>query len=212
MSIIKLALPVALALGAGCGQDLDLGQTHSAVVGSAPFPALERQPPAPDPVASPGCPITDPAELPAPARCHPYPHASASAQANPRVHELCFVTADGRVLPHADEGIGPRRLPDCPTGVFFKMPEAIGDVEKLERAVVVLQGDDNDRRTHLPDSGPRRPRTIEVFPDRGAFFVRLDPRPGNGQRVNVAIRYAELFPGPFASFSAGFITGQPSVR
>jgi hypothetical protein len=57
-----------------------------------------------------------------------------------------------------------------------------------------------------------------VFPVRRAFFVRLDPRPSAGLRVNVFARCAELYQGEPVNrcgftyaYGTGFFAGAPLV-
>jgi hypothetical protein len=176
---------VALTLLVGCGQDIDLGstQTTGPATGVAPKPTPTSLGRAPE---VPLCPFEDPALLQAPANC-PTPYG------DPLYAVVCVVTADGRTLdPFGDHLL---RLPACPTGVYFTMSGPLPPVDNIERSVVVLKGDENDKPSFDASMAPAVPRTIEALPARASFFVRFDPRPSDGLRVNVVTRHAELFAG-----------------
>jgi hypothetical protein len=185
MNRLMLAALVALA---GCGQDVDLGGSRSPLPPDSPFRNS----------AVTGCPIEDPALLKAPAACpdaleHPLGVAAA-----------CVVGADGPVRPIGD---ALPSVPACPTGVYFTLTDPLPSAENVDRAVLVLKGVDENRPAFTADSGTPYPRTVEVFPDRGSIFVRLDPRPSNGLRVNVVLRYDELYRGVGVGPGGGLIYG-----
>jgi hypothetical protein len=198
--------PLALLLCAGCLQEIDLGRLRP-LLGDAGVTGSLGVSPLPPPVALPAqprCPLEDPADLPVPPRCIPYDNGGI-------VRELCFATGDGRVLPPQD-GVHLQHLPACPVGVFFGIRDADGDAQALERAVVVLKGEEDDKRAFAVGTGTPLPRTVEVLPARGGLFVRLDPRPSDGLRVNVLLRYQEISPGAVYGFVAGFIAGERAIR
>jgi hypothetical protein len=183
----------------GCGQEVDLGKTRQEIAGEPKAP--------PHPTSSgevPGCAIEDPALIQPPARCLPVENSA--------VREFCLVTNDGRVVPHQ------RALPACPVGLYFGLGDDLPDVQKIEQAVVYYKGDGNDKAAFASDTGTPLPRSIQILPDRGAFFVRLDPRPSQGQTVWVSVRCAELFagrtPNPCGfsyAFGTNFVAGDKAV-
>jgi hypothetical protein len=182
----------ALAVLAGCGQDIDLGNS--------------RPPPAPAPPstrsAMAACPIQDPALLKAPDAC-PQPLEQPLG-----VAASCVVTADGPARPMGNELVA---VPDCPTGVYFTLTDPLPPAENIERAALVLKGVDDYKPAFTGESGTPFPRTVELFPDRRSIFVRLDPRPSDGLRINVVLVYGELYRGiaghPGGGLVYGYIVG-----
>jgi hypothetical protein len=188
MNRLTLTVAAGVAVLAGCGQDIDLGASHQ------PLPPESLSPKS----ATTGCPIEDPALLKAPAAC-PDPLSDPLG-----VTAACVVTAEG---PVRAVGTDLPAVPACPTGVYLTLNGPLPAVENIERAVVVHKGDDEPRLSLVPGAGAPVPRTVEAFPDRNSIFVRLDPRPSNGLRVNVLLVYAELFRGVGVGPAQGEIFG-----
>jgi hypothetical protein len=176
MNRLTLVAPILLA---ACAQDIDLGNSRMNAQALEP-----SAPPSPRSAAA-GCPFEDPALLKAPDAC--------PASADPAPSDgfaVCVVTADGPVPRPAGTGL---TVPGCPAGVYFTFPDPLPPPANIERAVLAFKGDDNDKSAFAADTGTPLPRTIEMFPDRRSFFVRLDPRPGAGLLVRVLARCAELY-------------------
>jgi hypothetical protein len=195
-TMIRITL-AALTLLAGCGQDIDLGNSRMNVptIEVAPLP-----PSGSSSTSAEGCPFEDPALLKAPDACPGPSDRLAFAS-------TCVVTSDGPVPPPADALL---TVPACPTGVYFILGGTLPPAENIERSLLVLKGDDGDKSAFAADTGTPLPRTIEVFADRRSFFVRLDPRPSAGLRVNVVARCAELFQGMAANpcgYSYAYVVG-----
>jgi hypothetical protein len=179
---IRLTL-AGLTFLVGCGQDLDLGTSRANVHDIQVAPATP--PGSSSTSAAPGCAFEDPALLKAPVRCPDLTNDRPFMAA-------CVVTAEGPVRP---VGEALPTVPACPTGVYVTLAGGLPPVENLERALLVFKGVDYDKRAFAADTGTPLPRTVEVFPDRGSFFVRMDPRPSADLRVNVLARCAELYAG-----------------
>jgi hypothetical protein len=194
----------ALALLAGCGQDIDLGSSQNVTAG-APQPPMTSQG-----SAMPGCPFDDPALLKAPDAC---PDLVPQPSYGPVV-AACAVTADGPVRAPENELL---TVPACPTGAYFTLKDPFPP-ETIERAVSAFKGESDILPAFAPGLGTRLPRTVEVFPDRGSFFVRLDPRPSNGRRIDVLFSYTEMYRGTPGytdnvpiSYTVAFRAGTPGI-
>jgi hypothetical protein len=194
-----------LALLCGCHQDIDIGDTRMNGLATEP-----SAPAGPQTSAPPGCAFDDPAQLVAPAAC---PEQTAIPGFD-TFATVCLVTADGPVRSDKDLPT----LPACPTGAYFTMNGTLPPVENIEHALLVLAGKEYDKRAFAADTGTPLPRTVEVFPDRGSFFVRLDPRPSAGLRVNVLVRCQQLVEGTFTNpcgynygYTVGFLVGAPPI-
>jgi hypothetical protein len=174
----------ALMLLAGCGQDIDLGSTRGPASSLAPKPTPTWSGGAP----AASCPFEDPALLPAPEAC-------PIQMEDSEYRGICVVSPEGHLM---DPFGGPQllRLPACPIGVFFTMKDPLPATDNIERAVWALKVDPDGKPAFVPsDEAISVPRTIEVIPAANSFFVRLDPRPSAGRRINVVVEYAELFAG-----------------
>jgi hypothetical protein len=197
---MKNGLIVAAALLAGCGQDIDLGSSQNITAGAPQPPPMTSQG-----SATSGCPLEDPALLKAPDACpdqDPPPSLLSPVVA-------CVVTAGGPVRRPEDHL---PVVPACPTGAYFTLKDPFPP-ENIERAVSAFKGESDFIPAFFPGQGMRIPRTIEVFPDRTSFFVRIDPRPGNGRRVDVFLNDSELYrgtPGP-VSYGVVFLAGTPDI-
>jgi hypothetical protein len=194
----------ALTLLVGCGQDLDLGtsRANARTIQLAPPPRSSST------SAAGGCAFEDPALLKAPEAC-------SDPTGDKLFRAACVVTAEGPVRPVGDALL---TVPACPTGVYVSLSGGLPPVENIERALLVFKGVDYDKRAFAADTGTPLPRTVEVFPDRGSFFVRLDPRPSVALRINVLARCAELFAGSKANpcgdnygFTVGFLAGTRAI-
>jgi hypothetical protein len=190
----------ALTLLAGCGQDIDLGGTRTTALEPNPTPTSSGGPPQMAP-----CPFDDPALLQAPPAC-------PTQLEDPLYAAICVVSADGRVQdPFGDQLL---RVPGCPVGVYFTLAGSLPPADNIERSVAVLKADQYDKPALDPNAGLSVPRTIETLPARASFFVRFDPRPSAGLRINVLARHAELFAGRdlgarggVYGFVVGFLVG-----
>jgi hypothetical protein len=194
-----------LALLCGCHQDIDIGGSRMNGLTTEP-----SAPAGPQTSAPPGCAFEDPAQLVAPAACL----EQTAIPGFDTFAATCLVTADGPVRP----GKALPTLPACPTGVYFTMNGTLPPVENIEHALLVFAGKEGDKHAFAADTGTPLPRTVEVFPDRGSFFVRLDARPSAGLRVNVLVRCQQLAEGmptnPCGSsygYNIGFNAGEPAV-
>jgi hypothetical protein len=204
MATIMLRLTLAaLALLTGCGQDIDLGNSRMSATEGAPPPAGPSTK-----AAAPGCPFEDPAMLVAPQGC-PEPFDGDPFTA------ICVVTAAGPVRARAGEL---PTVPACPTGVYFSLSGELPPAENIERALLALKGKDGDKPAFTAEMGMAVARTVERLADRGAFFVRLDPRPSAGLRINVIARYDELYRGLAVNpggesygYVFGFHAGTPDI-
>jgi hypothetical protein len=197
------SVAVALALVAGCGQDLDFGSFAGARDGL-------NLPPAPS-ASAPACAVQDPAALPLPSVCHPDKTLRRVSGKEGTfdykyTDEICVVTADNRSIPLN----GTVQLPACPLGLYLKFvsgswrlpasPPVPPDgrfpsAEAFERAIWVL-GDDG-----APSDNPFEAegwqlstRNVTVLPDQRAVFVTFDPRAITAPRFFVVLSLAELMP------------------
>jgi hypothetical protein len=182
-------LLVLLAATAGCVEDFDLGSLRDPPAPGAPDPL---------PPAVARCAPDDPALLEAPDTC-----AQATDETVRHIltlggsHATCVVDGAGSLA----VGVGSKEpVPNCPFGVYFSLEDHFA-AENVEGAVSVRRED------FLPDGravGELLTRAVDVFADRAAFFVRVDPRAARGRVVDVAVDMGVLFPGSrFTPGSAG---------
>jgi hypothetical protein len=182
---------LALLAATGCGLDIDLGSTEGAA------------PPSPTPppsVVQPPCAIEDPALLQPPDRCFPFvgrsSHNGGPWMPSTTIVDECFVTADQVVRDIGPDGTF---FPLCPTGVYWRFFGTFPPVENIERAVTVLA-------PWL--TGTRLKRTIELFPDKNAIFIRFNMRDSNREIVSVELSHRAFFYGTGAP--EHFLLGESS--
>jgi hypothetical protein len=182
MRTLPLSL-LLLATGA-CGQDLDLGSTRNPLDPAIPG----RLPP-----AAPDCAPDDVALLKAPASCAtPVDNVIRAAFAGGGIHGACIVDGGGSSAAGVDPPAEPR--PACPFGVYWSLDRSFL-AENVEAAVATRRGGLN-QHPYDPDTAEVLARTVDVFADRPALFVKIDPRPARGHTVEVALDFGALFRDP----------------